>query len=260
MIRTSNQIIKNIAGSRCGGKPRTPKIILALDLDSLVQAKQFVNKLYPEIKIFKVGSQLFTGYGPKIIEFIRKKGAEVFLDLKFFDIPNTVANAVKQAVRLRVKMLTLHISGGRQMIEAAVNASKQEAGKLKIKPPFLIGITVLTSQEVNPDEVLKLAKEGLVYGLDGIVCSVKETAYLRKKIKKDFYIVTPGIRPIMKSPHTPPFVKGGWGGDFQVKNKDDQKRTATPRQAMEAGSDFLVIGRPILEAVDSKETVKKLFD
>ncbi|MFH0790235.1 MAG: orotidine-5'-phosphate decarboxylase [Candidatus Omnitrophota bacterium] len=248
---------------------RTPRIILALDVDNVTQAKRFVNKLYPQVKIFKVGLQLFTICGHEIIDFIRSKGGEVFLDLKFFDIPNTVANAVIQAVRLRVKMLTLHISGGKEMIAAAVNAAKREAEKLKIEPPLLIGVTVLTSKNAKPCEVLMLAKQGLNYGLDGIVCSVRETAYLRKRINKDFYIITPGIRPITKSlhispfkkgnqPNFPPLKKGGLRGDFQVRNKDDQKRIATPKQAAEAGSDFLVIGRPILEAANPKEAVKKI--
>lgn len=199
-----------------------PDIILALDVDTLESARSFVDKLYPKIKIFKVGSHLFTAYGPKIIELIHKKGAEVFLDLKYLDIPNTVANAVAQAARLKVKMLTLHISGGKEMIKAAVSAAKQ------VK---LIGVTVLTSQNAKPAEVLKLAKLGLASGLDGIVCSVREAAILRKKIKKNFIMVTPGIRT-----------------NYCV--CDDQKRTATVKEAQAAGSNFLVIGRPILKATN----------
>lgn len=217
---------------------KNPEIILALDVDTSTRAKQLVNKLYPSIRIFKVGLQLFTCCGPEIIKFIRSKGGGVFLDLKLFDIPNTVANAVMQAARLKVKMLTIHISGGREMIEAAVNAAAREAGRLRITPPLLIGVTVLTSKDAQPAEVLRLAKEGLSCGLDGVVCSVKETAYLREMINNDFYIVTPGIR-------------------LAAENKNDQKRIATPRQAIEAGSDFLVIGRPILEADDPLSAVKK---
>lgn len=216
------------------------KIIVALDVDSFIKAKYFVNKLYSKIRIFKVGAQLFTACGPKIIEYIHKKGAEVFLDLKFFDIPNTVANAVRQAVRLKVRMLTLHIWGGEEMIRASVKAAKEESRRLKIKPPLLIGVTVLTSKEVKPHGVLELAKVGLRDGLDGVVCSVRESMLLRKKIKKRFVIVTPGIRP----------------------NKavgDDQKRTATARDAIRAGSDFLVIGRPILEAEDPVKAIKDLI-
>ena len=205
------------------------KLILALDVDSFKKAKYFVNKLSPQIKIFKVGSQLFTAVGPEIIEFIHKKRAYVFLDLKFFDIPNTVANAVRQAVRLKVNMLTLHIAGGQEMLKQAVKAAKEESRLLKLKPPLLIGVTILTSQEADCDDVLRLAKLGLNCGLDGVVCSVREAQLLRKAIKRRFVLVTPGIRP-------------------KKVGIDDQKRTATAAEALRAGSDFLVIGRPILEA------------
>ncbi len=216
-----------------------PEIILALDVDSLQKAKYFVNKLYPKIKIFKVGVQLFTAFGPKIVEAINKKGAEVFLDLKFFDIPNTVANAVRQAVRLKVKMLTLHILGDEEMLCQAIAAAKDEARRLRIKRPLLIGVTVLTSKEANSSDVLTLAKIGLESGLDGVVCSVREAASLRKKINKKFVIVTPGIRPAGVS-------------------RNDQKRTATVAEAVRAGSDFLVIGRPILEAKDPVKVAEGL--
>ena len=219
------------------------KLILALDVDSLAKAKYFVHKLYPKIKIFKVGAQLFTGCGHKVIEFIRKKGAEVFLDLKFFDIPKVVASAVRQAVRLRVKMLTLHILGDEEMLKEAVKAAREEAARLKVKRPLLVGVTVLTSKEAVSNDVLTLAKMGIETGLDGVVCSAREAALLKKEIKKKFVVVTPGIRP------------------GQV-NSDDQKRTATVTQAIQAGSDFLVIGRPILEAKNpvliTQEIIKSL--
>ncbi len=215
------------------------KIILALDVDTLKRARYFVNKLYPRIKIFKVGSQLFILDGPKIGKLLRRKGAEVFLDLKFFDIPNTVANAVRQAVRLKVKMLTLHISGGKDMLKAAVEAAKDEAKKLKAEKPLLIGVTVLTSQEARPRDVLKLAKIGIDSGLDGVVCSAREAGMLRSRIKRKFVIVTPGIRP-------------------QGIAKNDQKRTATVSEAAQAGSNFLVIGRPILEAKEPLKVIESL--
>jgi len=205
------------------------QIILALDVDTLKEAVDFVDKLYPKIKIYKVGSHLFTAYGPQIIEILHKKGAEVFLDLKYLDIPHTVASAVGAAVRLKVKMLTLHISGGEEMIKAAVESARRQSQVLKNTRTLLIGVTVLTSQKTKPREVLKLAKQGIACGLDGVVCSAQEAAVLRRKIKKDFVMVTPGIRP-------------------DNSGKDDQKRTATVSQAISAGSDFLVIGRPILKA------------
>lgn len=207
------------------------EIILALDVATPEKAKRFVSGLYPKIKTFKVGLQLFTLCGPEIIKFIIGKRAEVFLDLKFFDIPNTVANAVRQAVRLKVRMLTLHISGGEQMLKAAVDAAKKEAALAGVKKPLLIGVTVLTSQEARPEAILKMAKLGLASGLDGVVCSAREAAYLRKKIKNKFYIITPGIRPAEAK-------------------ADDQKRVASAGAAIKAGSNFLVIGRPILEAAN----------
>ncbi len=202
------------------------KIILALDVDTFATARHFVNLFYPKIRIFKVGSQLFTGCGPEIVEFIQKKGGEVFLDLKYFDIPNTVAKAVAQAGHLKVKMLTLHISGGPEMIRAAVASVRQIKKKQR---PLLIGVTVLTSQKAGKEKILALAKAGLASGLDGVVCSAQETGFLRKKINRKFIIVTPGIRP-----------KSG--------AKNDQQRIATARESLKAGSSFLVIGRPILEA------------
>jgi len=217
-----------------------PEIILALDVDTLEEAESFVDKLYPKIKIFKVGSHLFTAYGPKIIDLLHKKGAEVFLDLKYFDIPNTVAQAVAAAVRLNVKMLTLHISGGQEMLKAAVTSAKEQAGALNNHPPLLIGVTVLTSQKTNPREVLKLAKQGIACGLDGVVCSAQEGAMLRRKIKNNFLMVTPGIRP-------------------DASGEDDQKRVATISQAIKAGSDFLVIGRPILRAAEPLLQTEKML-
>jgi len=215
------------------------QIILALDVDSYARAKYFVDKLSPKIKIFKVGMRLFTCCGPKIIKMVHQKGAEVFLDLKFLDIPNTVAQAVREATRHKVKMLTLHISGGEEMLKAAVAAAKDEAKKNKAKKPLLIGVTVLTSQEAKTGEVLGFAKTGVKAGLDGVVCSAREAKNLRSKIKNRFVIVTPGIRP-----------QGG--------AKNDQKRTATVKEAIRAGSDFLVVGRPILEAKDPLKAVLDL--
>jgi len=211
------------------------QLILALDVNTFKEAKTFIDRLYPAIKIFKVGSQLFTGTGPKTIDYIHKKGGEVFLDLKFYDIPNTVANAVRQAASLKVKMLTLHISGQEAMLKAAVQASKEcNTGR-----PLLIGVTVLTSLEAKPEDVVRLARQAIECGLDGVVASVQETAMLRQYIHRDFIIVTPGIR-----------LAGATLGD--------QKRVATPEEAVEAGSNFLVAGRPILEARSPLKAAKEI--
>ncbi len=216
-----------------------PEIILALDLNSLKKAKQLVNKLYPVIKTFKVGSQLFTACGPEVVSVINKKGAKVFLDLKFFDIPNTVAHAVRNATRLKVKMITLHILGDEEMIKAAVFAARDEARSLGVKKPLLIGVTVLTSKETKSSDVLTLARIGIECGLDGVVCSAQEVKMLRGKIKRKFIVVTPGIRP-----------RGGL--------VNDQKRTATISEAVKAGSNFLVVGRPILNAKDQNAAAREM--
>ncbi|MFA5099566.1 MAG: orotidine-5'-phosphate decarboxylase [Candidatus Omnitrophota bacterium] len=219
------------------------KLILALDVDTLTRARIFVNNLSRTVKVFKIGPVLFTAYGPKVVEMVRKKGAEVFLDLKFHDIPNTVANAVRQAVRLKVKMLTLHISGGEEMLIRAAQAAKEESVRLKVKRPMLLGITVLTSDKSSGNTkatVLARARLAKKAGLDGIVCSVHEAKAVRKACGKNFIIVTPGIRP-----------KGGQSAD--------QKRVATAQDAIAAGADYIVVGRPILEAKDPVEAIKNIF-
>ncbi|MDD5560885.1 MAG: orotidine-5'-phosphate decarboxylase [Candidatus Omnitrophica bacterium] len=224
----THPVLPGAAGFR-QRKACAAQLVLALDVDTIGEAKRLLDSLYPKIRVFKVGSHLFTAYGPKVIEMLHKKGAEVFLDLKYFDIPNTVAKAVASAVRQKVKMLTLHISGGKEMLEAAVASARQQAKDAKVTRPLLIGVTILTSKEAKTEEVLALAKTGIDCGLDGVVCSVSEAAVLRRKIKNNFIIVTPGIR-------------------LNDCVQDDQKRIASVSQAVKAGSDFLVIGRPILKA------------
>ena len=216
------------------------QLIVALDVDTLDQAQRLLDKLYPEINIFKIGPQLFTAFGPQLIDLLHKKGAQVFLYLKYFDIPNTVALAVAAATRLKVKMLTLHIAGGEEMLKQAVEAASQEAKRINHRPPLLIGVTVLTSKPADAEEVLALAQTGIACGLDGVVCSVREAALLRQRIKKSFLIVTPGIR----------------SGDSSA---DDQKRAATASEAVKAGSDFLVVGRPILKADDPLAAAKTIL-
>jgi orotidine-5'-phosphate decarboxylase len=219
------------------------KLIVALDVNTCGEAKRFVDRLFPKVKIFKLGPVLFTADGPKVAELIRKKGAEIFLDLKYHDIPNTVANAVRQAVRLKVKMLTLHISGGQEMLRFAAEAAKEESFKLKTKKPLLLGITVLTSDKESANtQKIVLERAGLAKraGLDGIVCSVREAAAVRRACGRDFVIVTPGIRP-----------KG--------KDVNDQKRVASAKDAISAGANYIVVGRPILEAKDPLEAAKNII-
>jgi len=223
---------------------RQAQIIVALDVDTLKAAGHLVNRLYPTVKIFKVGSQLFTAAGPEAVKMIKKKGAQVFLDLKFYDIPNTVANAVREATKMGVFMLDVHIQSGRETLKAAVLAARSQARKLKINPPLVLGITVLTSQGQSSgikQLVLKQARLGRACGLDGVVASVGEAHLLRKGLGKNFLIITPGIRS---------------KGDAHF----DQKRIATPYQAVASGSNYLVVGRPIIKARNSLRVAKDIVN
>jgi orotidine-5'-phosphate decarboxylase len=200
---------------------------------------------------FKVGKELFVATGPELIREIRAAGASVFLDLKFHDIPNTVAKAVASAVRLDVQMLTVHTSGGHEMLEAAEEAAQKTALQCGGEAPLVLGVTVLTSFDnenlaeigVTPNigqQVERLAMLAAKSGLRGLVCSPLEIAALRQIIPEKMQLVTPGIRP-----------DGG--------GADDQKRTLTPRQAMEAGGDWLVIGRPIYQASDPRKAAEEIL-
>ncbi|OIO38727.1 MAG: orotidine 5'-phosphate decarboxylase [Candidatus Omnitrophica bacterium CG1_02_49_10] len=201
------------------------RLIVALDVASFKEAKRLVDKLYPAVKIFKVGSQLFTACGTDIIKYVNKKGAKVFLDLKYHDIPNTVKNAVASALEHNIFMLTVHVSGGTDMMKAAVAAKK------KRRYPIIVGVTVLTSKSASGAKVLECVKEAAKAGLDGVVCSPLEAGEVRRKSKRGFVIVTPGIR-------------------LAGSGKDDQRRTASPEAAIKAGADYIVVGRPIVEAKD----------
>jgi len=214
---------------------KDPRIIVALDFSSAEQALILVDKLDPMLCRVKVGKELFTAAGPQLVEKLMEKGFEVFLDLKFHDIPSTVANACKAAARLGVWMTNVHALGGIKMLAAARDALPSGTTKL-------IAVTLLTS--MGPDDlnsiglnrepvcvVQKLAFLARNCGLDGIVCSALETARLRQIMGTNFCLVTPGIRPV----------------DSSV---DDQKRIATPRKAIQNGADYLVIGRPISQTID----------
>lgn len=225
------------------------KLIVALDVDTLQKAKALVDKLYPAIKIFKVGNELFTAAGPQAVNMINKKGAKVFLDLKFHDIPNTVANAVKQAVGLGVFMVNIHASGGADMIKAAKEALKFLP---KNKRPTLLAVTVLTSIDkatlkslgINRPpikQVSLLAKMAKAHGADGVVCSPQEIKEVRRACGKRFVIVTPGVRPLGKA-------------------LADQKRVATPQEAVRQGANFIVVGRPITQARNPKKAAEEIND
>jgi orotidine-5'-phosphate decarboxylase len=217
-------------------------IIVALDVPTPDRALELAGQLAGAVGAFKIGKELFTAAGPNIIRRIRATGAAVFLDLKFHDIPNTVAAAVRAAVRLDVQMLTIHASGGSAMMRAAEDAAQDEATKLSAAPPLVLGVTVLTSMDdaamaelgiaaTAAQQVARLAQLAITAGLHGLVCSPLEIGLLRDVVPPAIQLVTPGIRP------------AGAG-------KGDQKRTLTPAEAIAAGANWLVIGRPILAAPD----------
>jgi orotidine-5'-phosphate decarboxylase len=209
------------------------KLIVALDVDSFDRASALVRELRDAVDVFKVGSQLFTFVGPKIVEFINEQERKCFLDLKFHDIPNTVAKAVESATGLHSFMLTIHASGGAEMLRAAASVSPR---------PLLLGVTVLTSVAGDvQQEVLKLARLSKECGLDGVIASPHEVRPLREAVGKKFLIVTPGIRP-------------AWA------EAGDQKRVMTPVEAINAGTDYVVVGRPIIAARDPAATARCVIE
>ena len=215
-----------------------PRVIVALDFASAHAALAFAARVTPRSCRLKVGKELFTAAGPALVEKLAQDGFEIFLDLKFHDIPNTVAGACKAAAQLGVWMLNVHALGGRAMLEAARDAVAQCGARR----PKLIAVTLLTSmsaqemQEVGmqgapPAAVLRLARLAQASGLDGVVCSAQEAALLRRECGHEFCLVTPGIRPAQGA-------------------HDDQQRVMTPSAAITAGADYLVIGRPVTQAPD----------
>jgi len=219
------------------------KIIVALDVPTKVAALDLVDQLREQISIFKIGLQLYTAEGPEIVRAVLSTGAKVLLDLKLHDIPNTVARAVESATNLGVRMLTIHLSGGSEMIRAATAA---RANNISI-----LGVTVLTSateqtlREIGiadkvDDQVLRLAKLGVDVEIDGVVAGPHEIKALRHEFGDEIKIVVPGIRPTRSE-------------------AGDQKRVMTPRQALDMGADYLVIGRPITTHPNPREAVAKIL-
>lgn len=223
-----------------------PKIIVAIDANSREEAYAKVHQLDPRLSHLKIGNVLFTKYGPSLIEELMQKNYRIFLDLKFHDIPKTVAAACREAALLGVWMIDVHISGGRVMLETAVDTLQNMTG---IKP-LLIGVTILTSLDAQDlkafgihDDISSLvacmtmlAKE---CGVNGVVCSPNEAALLRKQQGKEFLLVTPGIR-------------------LSDDKKNDQKRTMTPEAAIKAGSNYLVIGQSITQSLNPREVLQKI--
>jgi orotidine-5'-phosphate decarboxylase len=233
------------------GDPKD-RIIFALDVDHFTEAQRWVNLLKNQVGIFKVGKQLFTHAGPKVVDMIRQKGQKVFLDLKYHDIPNTVAKAGEEATKLNVTMFNLHALGGFEMMKKTVEASRATAKSLGVSKPLILAVTILTSMDEEGlkevgiqgpilGEVGRLAQLAMKAGVDGVVASPQEVGIIREQCGQNFLIVTPGIR-------------------LPTGKKDDQRRILSPGEAIAAGANYLVIGRPIKEAKDPLEAVQKIID
>lgn len=228
-------------------------LCLALDVDSLREATKIVKRLKDYIGLFKIGSQLFTKEGPKTVEAINNLGGNVFLDLKFHDIPNTVAHAARMVTQIGAYMFNIHAAGGSEMMRAAVEAVEEESAKRNITRPILLAVTVLTSinDEILSNElrikhsvksqVIHFAKLAQEAAVSGVVASPNEITVIRKACGNDFVILTPGIRP-------------SWSI-----GRDDQKRITAPRDAIRLGADFIVIGRPILTAKNQVIAAEKIL-
>jgi orotidine-5'-phosphate decarboxylase len=220
------------------------KIIIALDVETLEQASELVTSLSGTVGAFKIGKQLYTRCGPEAVEMVHAAGERVFLDLKYHDIPTTVAKAGCEAARMGVFMFNLHALGGGTMISTTVRAVRELAAKTNSPTPLILAVTVLTSMsetdlaEIGIHEpveqvVVGLARIAQTAGADGVVASPREIHLIKEACGPDFVVLTPGIRPA-------------------ATEQDDQKRTMTPSQAVRAGADFLVIGRPITQAPDPR--------
>jgi len=227
------------------------RIIVALDVNDKETAISLIREL-PEAEVFKIGMRLFTSEGPSLLKEVQDLGKLVFLDLKFHDIPNQVAGAVTMAARHEVSMLTLHASGGSEMLKKAAEAARETAAATGIPKPLLLAVTVLTSlkdaqlDEIGmkagaADQVLRLADLARAAGSDGVVCSPREIELIRSRHGHEFLVVTPGIRP-------------AWAA------ANDQKRIMTPAQAVSLGANYLVIGRPIIAAPSPQQAFQKILE
>jgi orotidine-5'-phosphate decarboxylase len=225
------------------------QLLVALDVDSAAQASALADRLRGVVGGFKVGSRLFTSEGPTLAAELAARGDRVFLDLKFHDIPTTVAGAVRAAARLGVWMVNVHASGGSDMMRAAAEAAAEEAARRSSHPPLVIAVTMLTSlsdaalKEVGfggamADHVERLAELAQASGLDGVVASPQEIAIIRRRCGNAFVVVTPGIR--------------------DTAGHDDQTRTMTAADAIAAGASYLVVGRPIVAAPDPREAAQRI--
>ena len=246
------------------------KIIVALDVETAKEARRIIADLRDEVGAFKIGLQLFTAAGASFVREVAASGVRIFLDLKFHDIPNTVAKASIEAARLGIWMFNLHALGGSEMMKKTVESVREVCDRESLEHPKIIGVTILTSSdektlyEVGIDrkvenQVLQLARLSEKCGLDGVVASPHEVALIRKSVAgEDFFIVTPGIRSSESKPNETNDSQSAIGNSQLNETNDDQKRVMTPKEAVNAGADYLVIGRPILTAPDKISAVRKI--
>jgi orotidine-5'-phosphate decarboxylase len=240
--------------ARFSGMPRRERVIVALDEESLDDAREVCDKLDGFIDFFKVGISLFTKSGPEVVKLLKARKKKVFLDLKFHDIPNSVSLAVKAAMSRNVEIFNLHISGGAEMMRAAVKAKGLDSNDKKASYPIVLGVTLLTSlgeddlrimfRDKTPniiEDVLHRASIAKESGLDGVIASGHEIEPIKKLCGDDFVVVTPGIRP-------------SWA------RRDEHKRALGPREAFERGADFLVIGRPITSDPDPRDAAVRILE
>jgi orotidine-5'-phosphate decarboxylase len=253
------------------------RLLVALDVDGLDQATALLDTLSGVVTGCKIGNQLFTAAGPAAVEAARKRGFRVFLDLKYHDIPNTVAGAVREAARLGVFMLNVHAAGGLTMMRAAAEAATKAAKDLAVARPICLGVTVLTSLDRHAldaelgivttveSHVLRLAGLAKAAGLDGCVASAREIGPLRLQLGKKFVIVTPGIRSLTggtrtASPQTPLIALRATETVIATPGADDQVRTATAAAAIDAGADYIVVGRPITAAPNPRAAAQAVLE
>ncbi|MBN1115528.1 MAG: orotidine-5'-phosphate decarboxylase [Oligoflexia bacterium] len=228
-----------------------PRVILALDLDDITAVRELLDRIGCNVSTVKVGMKLFTKYGPELVTELKNRGYNVFLDLKYHDIPNTVKTACAEATQLGVSMLTIHCLGGREMCRAAVEGAVTASQKYGVHIPVILGVTVLTSlgqdavEEIGitkpiKEEAVSLASMAISEGVHGIVCSAHEVADIKGHIKNDFIAVTPGIR-------------------LPEAGRDDQARVASPSKAVKSGADYIVVGRPVYAADDPVSALEKIY-
>ena len=228
------------------------KLVLALDVETIEEAKELIDELSPYIGTFKVGLQLFCGYGLEIVNYVKEKNSSFFLDVKLHDIPNTVEKASYNIIKNGANFFNVHATGGIEMMKAAKAGAYKAYEKYNTKKPIILAVTVLTSisdeilknelsNKMNSEDfVIKLAKNAKEAGLDGVVASAKELKLIKKELGDDFIVLTPGIRPKWSS-------------------TDDQKRIVTPSDAISDGSDFIVLGRAVTKSENRKEAIEKIY-